>query len=136
MTIHRLALLAQMDRGALERRLHGVDPFQRDGNTRLYRLADVLPRLCHETQDAATARRMAEHRERQAKADADTAEMNAGKQAGVLMLAIDARKLWEDGFVKIRRVIESARGLTGKQRRELSEGIQKITLGVSAPTES
>lgn len=62
---------------------------------------------------------------RQAKADADRAEMAAAKDAGTLMLTADARRMWSDGFVKIRDCIVRS-SLTAKQKKELTEKMQKI----------
>ena len=64
---------------------------------------------------------------RQAKADADRAELAAAKEKGLLMLVADAKRIWSDGFVKIRDVIVRST-LTTAQKKELSDKLQKIEL--------
>jgi phage terminase Nu1 subunit (DNA packaging protein) len=65
---------------------------------------------------------------RQARADADTSEMKAGKEAGLLMLRSDVRKLWEDGFTRIREMVLKVPGLSAKKRKELTDLMAKIRL--------
>lgn len=64
---------------------------------------------------------------RQAKADADRAEMAAAKDAGTLMLTADAKRMWSDGFVKIRDAVLRS-SLTAKQKQELADKFQKIRI--------
>lgn len=46
-------------------------------------------------------------RARQQRAEADTAEITAAEKMGLLMLKSDARILWADAVIEVRRVIES-----------------------------
>ena len=64
---------------------------------------------------------------RQAKADADSAEMKAARDANLLMPVADAQRMWRDGFVKIRDVVLRS-SLTPKQKAELSDKMTKIQL--------
>lgn len=64
---------------------------------------------------------------RQAKADADRAEMAAAREKGLVMLSADAKRMWTDGFVKIRDVVQRST-LTAAQKKDLTEKMQKIQL--------
>ncbi len=64
---------------------------------------------------------------RQAKADADRAEMAAAREKGLVMLTADAKRWWTDGFVKIRDVVQRST-LTAAQKKDLTEKFQKIQL--------
>jgi hypothetical protein len=64
---------------------------------------------------------------RREKAQADSAEMQAGRDSGMLMLTADAKRMWSDGFVKLRDVVVRS-SLTAAQKKELTDKMQKITL--------
>lgn len=66
-------------------------------------------------------------RARREKAEADSAEMAAAREKGLLMLTADAKRMWTDGFVKIRDVVQRS-GLNAAQKKDLTEKMQQIKL--------
>lgn len=66
-------------------------------------------------------------RARRERAEADSAEMDAEKKRGTLMLAADARRWWADGFAKVRDVIARS-GIKAEEKKRISEQLLKIKL--------
>ena len=130
-TANRLALLAKVDRRFVERRLVAVAPAKCEGNSRYYGLADALPALCREPHNAESERRILDSRDRESKARAQSAEIQAARDAGEVSMLNDDSAYWRDGFAKMMRVIQSATYLPSKDRVRLTKEMRAIRLDES-----
>lgn len=66
-------------------------------------------------------------RARRERAEADSAEMDAEKKRGTLMLTADARRMWADGFAQVRDVIARS-NIKPADKKQISEQLLKIKL--------
>ena len=127
-TANRLALLSKLDRRAIEKKLATITPAKKEGHARYYRLADVLPVLCAESDDVDRERRIQEHREREAKAKADTLEIELGAKIKKYCPIECALELFRDHQARLRVTIEGAEYIPMKDREKLAEQFQQVTL--------
>ena len=114
-TASRLALLARLDRRAVERKLAGV-PCKTEGKARHYTLAAALPALCREPADAEGEARMKALREREQAANTQAAELANLKEAGEFCFLRDAKLFWSEGFIAIRQAVQADPCLSPAQR--------------------
>lgn len=127
-TANRLALLTKLDRRAVEKKLLAVVPAEIQGKARFYRLADALPALCHENENAELERRILEHRERDAKTTADRNEIELLQKTKELVFAADMRACALDYGLRLRATIEGADDLKPSQKTKLLARIAAIKL--------
>lgn len=119
-TVNRLALLAKMDRGALERRLHAVPPAERKGNARLFHLCDVLPLMVQVEENAALANQILKDRSREMSANADLREHELGLKNKTLCHTADALLFVNDCMIRMRQRYEKTmKGFSARQQAEL-----------------
>lgn len=113
---NRLASLAQADRRTIDRKLAGIEPTKRQGKTRLFRLADVLPALCVQPRNADTEQRILSAREREQVARADVAEMDRDfKRENLIPVEWWIQALEAFGLEVKAEVLASDLPLKGKQ---------------------
>lgn len=125
-------ILAELSGFSL-RRIHefreaGVIPAP--GERGEYDLRGCMNALCEKLRSDAKANpaQRAADMARRDKAEADSAQIKAAKDAGLVMLVSDAVRMWEDGFVRIRDIIMRHRELNGRQKTQISEKLKAVTL--------
>lgn len=75
-----LAALGRIDRRTVDRRLAGISPAKQQGKTRLFRLADALPALLMQSQNAELEKQIVEDRAREQRGRARLIEMEIGER--------------------------------------------------------
>lgn len=81
-----------------------------------------------QAQTSNVTARTKEHAERQAKADADKAEVEAALKIGSVVFAGEIEAQWEDVGTQIRVIVETFPGLTDGQRDGLIERMKAVKL--------
>jgi phage terminase Nu1 subunit (DNA packaging protein) len=127
-TAVQLAELSSLSERRVQQMIaEGIIP--KDSEEGRYPFRAAIGALISHYRDQATGQSAEKARDqaRREKAQADSAEMQAGRDSGMLMLTADAKRMWSDGFVKLRDVVVRS-SLTAAQKKELTDKMQKITL--------
>ena len=127
-SLNRLALLAAVDRRFVERRLAAVTPSKIEGAARFYSLAAALPSLCREPENAEVEKSILQSRDRESKARAKSAEVQAALDAGEVSLLGDASNFWRDGLVRMMQVVQGAAYISAPARQRLVKEMRSIEL--------
>lgn len=106
------------DAGILRTETRGEYPFRES-------VKSIIAR--YKSEAAGHPAQRAADQARQARADADSAELDAAHKANKLMFRADARLLWAAGLVQLRAVVSTAK-ISAAQKKAISAAIQKIRL--------
>lgn len=102
--------------------------FPTPGKKGAFAFRECVAAYCERLRGKEAARPGAAAETRIKEANAVTAEVEAAKGVGLVMLKTDARVLWADGTIETRRAIEEAEYLSISQKAKLLDRLAKITL--------
>jgi hypothetical protein len=127
-SVNALSELTGKERRTIKGRLVGLSPARLAGKTPLFDSVKALPLIYEVGKNQTAAESKAIDAARREKAEADSAEIDAAEKMGLLMLKTDARLIWADVTIEVRRTIEGADFLKPEQVQKLLLALSKIRL--------